>query len=108
MSKWRKCNIKLWNCVIYTIQPKNPTQNPFHNGESLPKWHLNGKWAENEENVEGGKNVKIVNELYYLYNSTPKIPLKIHFTMVRFLPAWHINGKLAENDKNVENGESAK
>ena len=44
---------------------RNSTQNPFHDGESFARWHLNGILAENEGNVDGGRTQNLIAELYY-------------------------------------------
>ena len=44
---------------------QNSTQNPFHDGESFAKWHLNGILAENEGNVDGGRTQNLIAEMYH-------------------------------------------
>ena len=74
----------------------------------LPNRHLNGILAENEWNVDGGKNVIIIKGLCYLHNSTSRIPLKTPFSDGESLLAWHINGILAGNGQKCQNSKNAK
>ena len=55
MSKMAKARNKCGIVLSTQFNSKKPTQNPFYDGESLPKWHLDGKLGENKENVEGDK-----------------------------------------------------
>ena len=61
ISKWWKCKVDLWNCVTHTINPKFPLKNHFTMVRVLPKWHLNGKLAEN--GIKCPKRHKIAVEL---------------------------------------------
>ena len=75
MSKMAKTQSKCGIVLSTQFNSQNPTQNPFYDGESLPKWHANGKLAENKENVEGGRNVKYNCRIVLFIQFSPKIPL---------------------------------
>ena len=69
----------------------------------LPKWHLNGKLAENDKNV---KMAKTQNEcgivLFTQFNSQKST--QNPFYNGASLPKWHVNGKIVENEVNAEGG----
>ena len=58
MSKMAKARNKYGIVFPTQLNSQKSTQNPFYNGASLPKWHVNGKIVENEVNAEGGQNIK--------------------------------------------------
>ena len=44
MAGMKKYDIKIVElCFVHNPYPKISTQNPFYDGESFAKWHLNGK-----------------------------------------------------------------